>query len=231
LRRSILIAAALTTFLWHGATQSWIVHTTILFHIQFFLVGLLAADLYQSGVFRKQRAVVWDVLGILAVGTLFALPDWWRIPSPALTLLIVLGALDGNLFSKFLSLPWISAIGSMCYTIYLWHVFVMAIVLKFTLKLMVVHNYLLTMAIQAAIILPIIFFFSVALFLAVEKPCMEPEWPNMLHSFLRDLWRKEAVSVAAAENRVAAPLQPCGDHVRPSITPELLRSGTHHTHN
>ena len=75
----------------------------------------------------------------------------------------------------------------------------MAIVLKFTLKLMIVQSYLLTMAIQAAIILPIIFFFSVALFLAVEKPCMEPEWPNMLRSFLRDLWRKEAVSVAAAE--------------------------------
>jgi peptidoglycan/LPS O-acetylase OafA/YrhL len=83
--------------------------------------------------------------------------------------------------------------------IYRWHVFVMAIGLKFTLKLMIVRSYLLTMAIQAAIILPIIFFFSVTLFLAVEKPCMEPEWPNMLRSFLRDLWRKEAVSVAAVE--------------------------------
>lgn len=199
LRRGILIVAALTTFLWQGMTPGWIISNTILFNIQFFLVGLLAADLYHSNTFRKRRSAIWDCLGVGACVGLFALPDWWRIPAPVLTLVLILSALNGNLFSRFLSLPWISAVGGMCYTIYLWHVFVMAIALKFTLKFVVVHSYLLTMLTQAVIVVPAIFFSSVALFLLVEKPCMEPEWPSALRRFLRERWARPVIEVPAAE--------------------------------
>lgn len=199
LRRGLLALGALTSFSWQGAAHSWIVDMTILGSIQFFLVGLLAADIHQSGVLRRKRSTVWDVLGTLSVVTLFVLPGWWHIAAPVLTFLIVTAALNGSLFRNFLSLPWISAIGSMCYTIYLWHLFVIGAVLKISLKLLMAEKFLLSMVTQAAIVLPIIFFFSVVLFLAIEKPCMEPEWPTSLRNFLRDFLKGSPIPNSVAE--------------------------------
>jgi peptidoglycan/LPS O-acetylase OafA/YrhL len=196
-RRWIVFLVAASAFLWQNATSSWIVGSTILAQIQFFLVGLLVADLYQSGVLRRNFGLAWDVLGSASVMVLFVLPSWWRSAAPELTFLILVGALKGDLFRRFLSLSWIAAIGSMCYTIYLWHVFVMALVLKATIRLPLRSDFLLSMVVQAALILPAIFFFSVAMFLAVEKPCMEPNWPAKLSKFLRGTLLRLPVTVSA----------------------------------
>lgn len=196
LRRGILIAAAIAVFVLQNATESWIVKLTILANLQFFLAGLLAADLYQSGTLRKQRGWTSDALGFFAAIALFALPGWWRLPGPAVTFLIITATLNSNLFRKTLSLPWISATGSMCYTIYLWHVFVMAAILKLTLRFVLPNHYVLSLITQVAIIVPAIFFFSVALFLALEKPCMQPEWPTQLRDFIRRTLKRSPASVS-----------------------------------
>jgi hypothetical protein len=73
----------------------------------------------------------------------------------------------------------------------------LAIILKLTIKFVFLNSYLLSMATQTAIIAPAIFFFSIALFLTVEKPCMEPEWPTALRNFLR---RSLSGSVASAQH-------------------------------
>lgn len=207
LRRTIMMAAAFTAFIWQGAVHTWIVDMTILGHIQYFLVGLLAADLYLSNTLSKLRSTTFDLLGSLSVVFLFALPDSRSI-HPTLTLFIIFGALNGRFFRNFLSLPWISAIGSMCYTIYLWHVFVMASILKVTLRLLVPKSFVLSIAIQAAIIVPALFVFSVVLFLAIEKPCMQPEWPTAFQNFLRGLLRKPQTHVAFPETGQESSVNP-----------------------
>jgi peptidoglycan/LPS O-acetylase OafA/YrhL len=192
-RRSILTGVSATSFLWQNATGIWIVSDTILAQVQFFLVGLLAADLYQSGVMRRVHGTwTWDAMGIMSVLILFLVPAWmstlaWiSTLAPLLIFFIMAGALKGKSFRGFLSLPWIATIGGMCYSIYLWHVFVMAIVLKLTFRFLIPDNYLLSMTTQSLLIVPVILLFSMAMFLAIEKPCMEPEWPTALRSYLRN---------------------------------------------
>ena len=208
LRRAIITAAALTAFIWQGAAHTWIVEMTILGHIQYFLVGSLAADLYLSNTLSGQRSTIFDLLGSFSVLTLFALPDWSRFAHPVLTLFIIIGALHGRFFRSLLSLPWMSAIGSMCYTTYLWHVFVMASLLKLTLRFLILKNFVLSIAFQAAIILPVMFFFSVLMFLAIEKPCMEPEWPTAFRNFIRSLLRRSPTSVAFTEAEQESSVNP-----------------------
>lgn len=199
-RRGILIGVSATSFLWQNPGGTGLISVTILAQIQFFLAGMLAADLYQSGLMRRERiAWPWDLLGICAGATLFALPEWWRIPAPLLLLLVLAGALKGHSFRGFLSLPWVSSIGGMCYTIYLWHVFVMALLLKLTLHWLISSNYLLGMATQSLLLIPVIFFFCVAMFLLIEKPCMQPEWPAALRAYFKNLSRRTPVPVHAPE--------------------------------
>jgi peptidoglycan/LPS O-acetylase OafA/YrhL len=176
LRRSLLAASALTSFTWQHA-RTWIITSTILYSIQYFLIGLLLADLFESAPHNRTQRAWLDVTGLLALGALFLLPSWWRVAAPALLFVVLYSALRGKTFRRALSSPWVAAIGGMCYTIYLWHLFVMAFVLKVTGRLLLQSNFPLSFAIQALLILPTIFVFSVVLFVLVEKPCMETDWP------------------------------------------------------
>lgn len=185
-RRGIITAVPASAYFCQTALAShWIVSWTLRGHIQFFLVRSLLAYLYQSGLLSRQPGARWGAIGSLAVVTLFTLAGWWRLATPLLTFGNLAGALRDKLFSRLPSLPWIAAIGGMCYKIYLWHVFVMAIVLKASIRLPIGGNFLLSLVIQTAILLSAVFFFSVVLFLAVEKPCMEPDWPAMALRYVR----------------------------------------------
>jgi peptidoglycan/LPS O-acetylase OafA/YrhL len=184
LRRGLLAVLALTAFLWQSGSPSWVVGSTLLGSIQYFLIGLLLADLSYSADLRLRNRYAWDIAGSLALAAVFLLPSGWPIAAPVLLFLAVAGAMYGRVFRELLSLPWVCAIGGMCYTIYLWHMFIMAFVLKMTVHALLRHNYALGLATQVLVIVPAILFTSVLLFLMVEKPCMEPEWPSMLRQYL-----------------------------------------------
>lgn len=101
---------------------------SILGQLQYFLAGLLLAELYftywKSNSGRLLAApAFWDIIGIAAWFFIpFALhlagADYWL---PFLLLLAFSAVLRGWLLKKLLSLRLISMIGGMCYSIYLFH--------------------------------------------------------------------------------------------------------------
>ena len=201
LRRGLLAGVALSSFLWQRPDSSWIITSSILDSVQYFLVGMLIADLVESAPHARTQRSVWDFAGVGALGGLFLAPAWWRTAAPALLFVVILAALRGKAFRRGLSLPWIAATGGMCYTIYLWHLFVMALVLKATSRLLVHSNFAISFALQMVLILPVIFAVSVALYLLVEKPCMATDWPAKILNRVRPRVREERLAVVVAEQR------------------------------
>lgn len=162
---------------------------TIVGNLHLFLGGFLLADFYlinwKNGI-RHSR--LWDFL------LLFFLPlpffVWshdflnWMV-FPFLLLLLIIGIFKGVYFNHFFTNKWITAIGGMCYTIYLVHLPFAELMIRLTRSINVGDSFFLNLLVQLLIYLPSVFAVSVLFFLALEKPCMDKNWPAKLRESIR----------------------------------------------
>ena len=113
---------------------------------------------------------------------------------PFLIMLLYIAAFQGELGRRFFSNLWIATVGGMCYSIYLWHFFVIGVFFRITRHFVVFQDFLVNYSIQiVALGIPIALVSAIA-FVLIEKPCMDPEWPRKL-----GLTRRTVPSQAAGE--------------------------------
>jgi peptidoglycan/LPS O-acetylase OafA/YrhL len=152
--------------------------------IQFFLAGLLLADLYLEGWEKIPSSWLWD---------LFCIPGWialfwlglapFQYVAPLLIPFLFVGAFKGKVVRAFTRHPLISTIGGMCYSIYLIHFTVLSIVMKvparlhFSVDMGLVFGYLIAIPMAIAV--------SAVYFLLIERPCMDKYWPQKLAAWIR----------------------------------------------
>ena len=169
---------------------------SILNYIQFFIIGMILADIYLvDWKLPTHCGALWDLLGICSwVALIFAMPhdNLRHCLSPFLVLLIFASIFRGSLTSRIFSNPWITTVGGMCYTIYLVHLHVISLVGRYSLRLFMTHSFSINLMIQTALMLPCILFVSGLLYLLLEKPCMQPNWPNELGSRLASVLTQHA---------------------------------------
>lgn len=102
-------------------------HHSIVGQLQFFLVGLLLGELYLTYWKNKPTsaplAIVYDTIGVAAwLFIPFALEINGRDSWIAYLLLVAFTCvIQGHLLKRILSVPIVSTIGGMCYSIYLFH--------------------------------------------------------------------------------------------------------------
>ena len=185
LRRAILIVSIFAM----GAAQlpfqsSPRFSISILNFIQYFLTGLLIADIFTLDLDKMKPSYLWDFLGIASLCALFWPPHlaaWPHAVLPLATFLIFLSAMRSHLLRRFYAAPAIAVIGGMCYSIYLLHPTFLALVFKLTRHAIVpTFEYPANMLIQILVtgipaMIPCILFFVL-----VERPCMDPDWPSKL---------------------------------------------------
>lgn len=196
LRRGVLVGSLIGIlfmqqyFLWYLLPYKF----TILGNLHLFLAGFLLADLYLMG--WKQRIVhskAWDALLLLALPLPFFV--WsndffnWMV-FPFLLLLVITAIFKGVYFNRFFTNKWITAIGGMCYTIYLIHLPLAELLIRITRYLSWGDSFGLNLLLQLAIYLPVVFGVSVVFFLALEKPCMDKSWPQKLGTNIRKILYK-----------------------------------------
>jgi peptidoglycan/LPS O-acetylase OafA/YrhL len=140
-----------------------------------FLAGILLADVYVS-LWRSApvRSAAWDVLSAIAWPAIFVVPGFPRL-LPCLPLLVIaayFGAFRGRITHRLLT--WTPAVltGGMCYTIYLYHFFVISAVGRFTLPFTASRGYLPSLAIQGLLIVPMVLIGCAVLFRLFERPFM-----------------------------------------------------------
>jgi peptidoglycan/LPS O-acetylase OafA/YrhL len=206
LRRALLISMIASAtplqraFLpgWYGPQNAGVFTLSILNSIQFFLAGLLVADLYVDGWKRIPQTWGWDVVSIPLWFLLFWLqPHTFRFLAPLILPIVFVGGFKGSIMPRFLRNPIISTIGGMCYSIYLTHrttIFVLQTILaRF-------HFHFWTwLAVSLILLAPASIAVGAVYYLLIERPCMDPRWPQKLIARFRSGPRSRPPTDASPE--------------------------------
>lgn len=160
------------------------VELSILFTVQYFLAGLLLADIFILDLPHMRTTWLWDAAGLAALIYMYGMGhDVYaaHVLLPFAFFLLCLAAMRSVLLRKFVSNPWIAVIGGMCYSIYLLHFALMAVFFKVTRKLVFVRfDFLANYAIQLVVMGIPVLLCSVLYYKFIERPCMDPDWPSKL---------------------------------------------------
>lgn len=184
LRRAILAGSILLLGLFQSTVEAaFALHfqLSLGYYLQFFLSGFLLADLFLSrNKSQRRRPWAWDLVSLLGWPAVYLLPNY-GIPLvlPFLILGLYWAAFQGQFFKHILSRPLITSIGGMCYTIYLVHYSLIAFATRSA-----GHSRPIVMFLLALIMIGSV---SCVYFLAIEKPCMNPVWPQLLLKKARSL--------------------------------------------
>lgn len=155
---------------------------SLLGQIHYFLAGMLLADMYVSGEWQSQPKQ-W-ACDLLCVGSLTALYAWLYAGYPkhsfvtaVLILLFEWGTLRGTVAGIVFSRPTIVTLGGMCYSIYLYHEYIIYIAGRIANKLYLSgHSFTANLILQCIFFLPIIFAGSAIMFILFERPFMRKDW-------------------------------------------------------
>lgn len=175
---------------------------------QYFLLGILLCDVWTNSWKALPRPSWGDAPGAVA-WPLFAwinlrYPGLFAdIANPWLIAMLFVSALRGRWHGAALSYGPIPIIGGMCYSIYLLHARVLAAVIHGVLiKLPSLGSF----SADYAMVLPLAFAAVVAasavFFILIEKPCMDPDWPEHATAWVtRRVFRNGNPKLAATTDR------------------------------
>ncbi|MEO1532081.1 MAG: acyltransferase [Pseudomonadota bacterium] len=185
---AIIVATTLTSPFFY--VMGFRFSASLLVLSNFFFAGYLLADLRVTGQLKPGRyAALMDVVAVLALagviaGRLSMLPGSPISLEPFLILLFIWSALKSCIVLAFLRLPVIYIIGGMCYTIYLYHawmIFGLYRVVDLGLWVQDTATFLLV----SGLVFALVVLACVPFFIFAERPFMFPDWPARAAS----LWR------------------------------------------
>ena len=159
---------------------------TILGYAEFFLTGLLLSDLHcsQTGVCWLPPRVV-DLLGMGCLGVVMFAPNTPILLQalPWLLAAIIIAAFRGDWLAGALRQPMIAVLGGMCYSLYLVHY----PVLSFLANRVVSDGTSVPFAcLRVGVVgLPCAVGAGIAFYILIERPCMNPDWPQAALRYLR----------------------------------------------
>ncbi|HET7233534.1 MAG TPA: acyltransferase [Longimicrobium sp.] len=183
LRRSIIVAlAAAMAALQLTAVRGWT--PNLLQALQYFLAGYLLADLYVTDWARSPAGgrgwdVAWFAGWPLLLWSLEAPYAVAVFAFPAVAAMVVAASLRGKVGRWVLSRPWVTVPGGMCYSIYLLHYPVISAVERAAAGVIPMPS-----TVPAALLLHLalnavpIALVCGAFYVLVERPCMDPRWPE-----------------------------------------------------
>ena len=196
----IAILVAQTLFL-SGSPR---VSLSILAYLQFFLIGFLLADIFiMDWMEAPSRNFSWDIVGLAAWPLLLfilhkPLLTHWLFP--AWVLILYAAAFRGRILNHIFVNRWITAIGGMCYSIYLIHYEVISAVGRFTKRVSEGVPYWLHLSIQTVLVGISVLLICGLYFVLLEKPCMRRDWPQRLWKSVQQILPSRQ---KALENEVA----------------------------
>ena len=157
---------------------------SLLHFLQYFLAGLLVADIFVLDLGTMKSSWAWDIAGVLMIVAIFW-PEhggrWVNLMLPFPICILCVAALRSYVLRRFFANSMVAVIGGMCYSIYLLHFVWIAVFFRVTRRLIIpsatfFENYLIQLVVVG---LPVLLA-SVIFFVLVERPCMDPDWPSHL---------------------------------------------------
>jgi peptidoglycan/LPS O-acetylase OafA/YrhL len=191
-RRGVLVgtAAAAIALQPFASTRIPAVSLTMAAYVQFFLAGFLLADIYVIDWRQRPRPrLSWDLVSFAGWPLLFVVLYRWRgsllaFTLPCAVVLLYCAAFRGSISSALFRNRSLITIGGMCYSIYLLHYPLLVLLTRVTRHL-VWGSFNTQVLLQIAWCTPVLLAFGLVFYVAVERPCMEPDWPSRLIARIR----------------------------------------------
>ena len=182
LRRATLVACILAA----GAINLHpvgILPLTLLGQVHYFLAGFLLADLLTG---MREKHLAWDLVALLGWATIFLLPHGPAALSwlPLVVLVVYLAAFYGPISNWIFRRPFVALAGGMCYSLYLMHMLIISICFKLTRHLVRFQDFFANWILQVLLLGFGIAVFGTLYFVLIERPCMDPTWPQKLRAKL-----------------------------------------------
>jgi peptidoglycan/LPS O-acetylase OafA/YrhL len=191
-RRALMVLATAASWLaiWGFGLQAEFLKRTVFYYLHYFLMGFLLAELYLTewrGA--PQKSFAWDLPGIvawLAWPFVLGLKWRWQPLMPVVLMAAYVGAFRGRLLALFFRNRWVSAVGGMCYTIYLYHAPVQGKLVYLGEKHLFgsVPKGTPTALLLLALLVLVTVTLGAVLFVLFEKPFMRRGWASSLASRL-----------------------------------------------
>lgn len=186
LRRAIIIFLILLfPLLQHYYTPHFL---SIYNFIQYFLIGFVLVDLFLVGFkfnLNKWAEFLIGFLSLLCV-LFLNIENNFYAEYCFIVLLSIFTALVlmGEVWRKVFSIKFLTVVGGMCYSIYLWHTAIISGLGNYITHIGISGHYFITLFLQSLIILPAVLVFSTIVYVLIEKPCMDKNWPVKLWCFM-----------------------------------------------
>jgi peptidoglycan/LPS O-acetylase OafA/YrhL len=196
-RRSTIIALCtlFTVHAWLFIGPESVLYLSIVRFLQFFLLGFLLSDIFITGWKEAPtKQWPWDLVTLAGWPLLFVL---WNFPEfsrqilprgkepflgallfPPMAFMMYQAVFRGPITNRIMTNPWITTIGGMCYTIYLFHNQLIGGLVLFTKSIAPFTSYTANIGIQAVLVLPPMLVACALYFVAIERPCMRKDWPK-----------------------------------------------------
>lgn len=203
---AIMLCLALQAVFFGGHSHPRL-QLSILNYLQFFLLGFLLADLFLTEwATAQKRTYLWDCISIAGWPILFftlrfSTVAHWAFP-PLLFVLYV-GVFRGVVSNRLLSTPWITAIGGMCFSIYLIHYEVISAVGRVTKRFGERLPNPAYLACQFVMVGAAIVLVCGTYFVLLEKPCMRRDWPQRVWNWAADRLQSRERKADTAEAEAA----------------------------
>lgn len=186
LRRVVLLALiGLDIFVVSRFAPYW-VWASLIGNVSYFFVGLLICDFYLLDWAPRERHYAADVLFVLS-GIAIPLVEptaYVGLLLPWLLLIFVGSSFRGRLCNRMLSWPLVATIGGMCYTIYLYHFLLLSFLIRLTAPVQT-HRFAIDLPLQMVLLSVLILAISAVLFVFLERPFMQRDWPGRFATWIR----------------------------------------------
>ncbi len=189
-RRSILVASSvIIIYLQNAYPPSFL---NIYSFLQYFLTGILLADLYVSNAAASLFNKNWMLIpALLSLITIIYLPIkntalqpfvfyWVKLSFPIVIAILYYSILKNDLLKKIFSYKFIPIIGGMCYTIYLLHYTIISMAGRFTTGIHFTSLYLPNLLLQAILLIIPVLLLSGIFYYCIERPFMSRKWMDLL---------------------------------------------------
>jgi peptidoglycan/LPS O-acetylase OafA/YrhL len=156
--------------------------------LNFFLIGLVVADLYTTDWCENPgKHWCFDVVGLIGWPLLFA-AGWLHLRAnvpPLIVAAVFYSAFRGPLTLRFLRWTPVMLIGGMCYSIYLLHVPLQSLIGPWAAGLSLGGPLIFDTILHSVVVGVPVLCICALFFLLIEKPCMRRDWPQRLWASLR----------------------------------------------
>ena len=175
-------------------------------YLQWFLIGFLVADAFVvdwGGAPPQRRA--WDLVTLVGWPAFFFLganeDALSYVILPWLLLPLFVAVFRGPATRRALANRWVTTIGGMTYSIYLIHAPVIELIGRRTTSWFPSYSSG-TILLQAVVLAPAVLAAGLLFYVLIERPCMDPRWPERLRRRLRRA-RPERDDLGSPEEAVA----------------------------